>query len=51
MLLAKPKARINIADLQKDRWFTQGKDWYQRSGSGSKFDVTKEAEVCESVQV
>lgn len=25
LLLANPEARINIADIQKDRWFTQGK--------------------------
>lgn len=37
LLLASPDARITIADIQKDRWFTQGKSQYQYNRISSKF--------------
>uniref|UniRef100_A0A4W6D592 Serine/threonine-protein kinase CHK1 n=1 Tax=Lates calcarifer TaxID=8187 RepID=A0A4W6D592_LATCA len=38
LLLASPDARITIADIQKDRWFTQGKSQYQYNRISSKFN-------------
>lgn len=41
LLLASPKLRITVADLQKDRWFSQGKSRYQNNRYGSDFIVKR----------
>ena len=52
LLLASPDARITIADIQKDRWFTQGKSRYQYDRIKSTLNAMFTfANVCVSVQV
>uniref|UniRef100_H2V3U1 Serine/threonine-protein kinase Chk1 n=1 Tax=Takifugu rubripes TaxID=31033 RepID=H2V3U1_TAKRU len=41
LLLASPKLRITVADLQIDRWFSQGKSRYRNNRYGSDFIVKR----------
>lgn len=53
LLLASPGARITITDIQKDRWFTQGRSQYQynRINSTQSFMSTGLMCACVSLQV
>lgn len=41
ILVASPKVRITVADLQKDRWYSQGKSRCRSHRSATDFKVTK----------